>query len=216
MYSGQASVGGAASIRELPTVVISKLAVGPMDNNVYLLRCATTGEQLLIDAAAEPERILNLVGGKSLTGILTTHRHHDHWGALADVTRATDAPTYAHDADADAIEVPTTHRLHDQDSLTVGDVTVGVIHLVGHTPGSLVLTFDDPHGHTHLFTGDCLFPGGIGLTVGRENFESLYRGIVEKIFDRYDDETWIYPGHGDDTILGNERPHLEEWWERKW
>lgn len=216
MYSGHVEVGGRADVCELPTVVISKLAVGPMDNNVYLLRCATTGEQLLIDAAAEPERILNLVGGKTLTGLLTTHRHHDHWGALADVTRATDAPTYAHDADADAIDVPTTHRLHDQDSLTVGNVTVGVIHLVGHTPGSLVLTFDDPHGHTHLFTGDCLFPGGIGLTVDRENFESLYRGVVEKIFDRYDDETWIYPGHGDDTILGNERPHLEEWWERKW
>ncbi|MEE3017598.1 MAG: MBL fold metallo-hydrolase, partial [Actinomycetota bacterium] len=113
MYSGHASVGGPALNRELSTVVIHKLAVGPMDNNVYLLRCTATGEQLLIDAAAEGNRILNLVGGDTLCGVVTTHRHHDHWGALADVTRATHAPTYAHDADADAIDVPTRHRLHD-------------------------------------------------------------------------------------------------------
>ena len=109
MYSGHASVGGPALNRELSTVVIRKLAVGPMDNNVYLLRCTATGEQLLIDAAAEGNRILNLVGGDTLCGVVTTHRHHDHWGALADVTRATHAPTYAHDADADAIDVPTRH-----------------------------------------------------------------------------------------------------------
>ena len=187
-----------------------------MDNNVYLLRCTATGEQLLIDTAAESDRILDLVGGKTLSGVVSTDRHHDHWGALADVTRATHAPTYAHDADADAIEVPTTNRLREQVSITVGDVSPGVIHLIGHTPGSLVIAFDDPNGHTHLFTGDCLFPGGIGLTVGRENFELLYRGVVEKIFDRYDDDTWIYPGHGDDTALGCERPSLAEWWERGW
>ena len=145
--------------------------------------------------------------------------------------RATHAPTYAHDADADAIDVPTRHRLHDEKSITVGDVTLGVIHLVGHnpgslvltfndpqghTPGSLVLTFNDPQGHTHLFTGDCLFPGGVGRTWSPEDFETLYRGVVEKIFDRYDDDTWIYPGHGDDTTLGRERPSLDEWWERGW
>ena len=216
MYSGHASVGGPALNRELSTVVIHKLAVGPMDNNVYLLRCTATGEQLLIDAAAEGNRILNLVGGDTLCGVVTTHRHHDHWSALADVTRATHAPTYAHDADADAIDVPTRHRLRDEESITVGDVILGVIHLVGHTPGSLVLTFNDPHGHTHLFTVDCLFPGGVGRTWSPEDFETLYRGVVEKIFDRYDDDTWVYPGHGDDTTLGRERPSLDNWWKRGW
>jgi glyoxylase-like metal-dependent hydrolase (beta-lactamase superfamily II) len=216
MYSGHASVGGPALNRELSTVVIRKLAVGPMDNNVYLLRCTTTGEQLLIDAAAEANRILDLVGGDTLSGVVTTHRHQDHWGALGDVTRATHAPTYAHDADADAIDVPTRYRLHDEDSITVGDFTMGVIHLVGHTPGSLVITFDDPSGHSHLFTGDCLFPGGVGRTWSPEDFDTLYRGVAEKIFDRYDDDTWIYPGHGDDTTLGRERPSLDEWRERGW
>ena len=216
MYSGHVSVGGRADVRELPLLTISKLAVGEMNNNSYLLRCAATNMQILIDAAAEPDRLIDFIGDDGLAAVVTTHRHHDHWGALNDVVRATGAPTYAHEADADAINVSTTHRLCGEDTITVGELALGTIHLVGHTPGSLVITFDDPHGHTHLFTGDCLFPGGIGLTVGRENFESLYRGVIEKIFDRYDDATWIYPGHGDDTILGNERPHLGEWWERKW
>jgi glyoxylase-like metal-dependent hydrolase (beta-lactamase superfamily II) len=216
MYFGSTSVSAPALNRELSTMVIRKLAVGPMDNNVYLLRCTATGEQLLIDAADESNRILDLVGGDRLSGVVTTHRHHDHWGALADVARATHAPTYAHDADADAIDVPTRHRLRDEDSITVGDVMLGVIHLVGHTPGSLVITFDDPHGHTHLFTGDCLFPGGVGRTWSPEDFDTLYRGVVEKIFDRFDDDTWIYPGHGDDTTLGRERPSLDEWRERGW
>ncbi len=216
MYSGHVSVGGPADVRELPNLVISKLAVGPMDNNAYLLRCTRTGAQLLIDAAAEPDRLLDLVGPDGLSAIVTTHRHQDHWGALAEVAEATGAPIYAHRADADAIGVAITNRVEEGDVIVVGDVALGTIHLVGHTPGSLVLTYDDPAGHKHLFTGDCLFPGGVGRTWSPEDFDSLYAGVVEKIFGRFDDETWIYPGHGDDTILGDERPNLDEWRERGW
>ena len=216
MYSGHVSVGGPADVRELPNLVISKLAVGPMDNNAYLLRCTRTGAQLLIDAAAEPDRLLDLVGPDGLSAIVTTHRHQDHWGALAEVAEATGAPIYAHRADADAIGVAITNRVEEGDVIVVGDVALGTIHLVGHTPGSLVLTYDDPAGHKHLFTGDCLFPGGVGRTWSPEDFDSLYAGVVEKIFGRCDDETWIYPGHGDDTILGDERPNLDEWRERGW
>jgi len=216
MYSGHVSVGGPADVRELPNLVISKLAVGPMDNNAYLLRCTRTGAQLLIDAAAEPDRLLDLVGPDGLSAIVTTHRHQDHWGALAEVAEATGAPIYAHRADADAIGVAITNRVEEGDVIVVGDVALGTIHLVGHTPGSLVLTYDDPAGHNHLFTGDCLFPGGVGRTWSPEDFDSLYAGVVEKIFGRFDDETWIYPGHGDDTILGDERPNLDEWRERGW
>ena len=216
MYSGHVSVGGPADVRELPNLVISKLAVGPMDNNAYLLRCTRTGAQLLIDAAAEPGRLLDLVGPDGLSAIVTTHRHQDHWGALAEVAEATGAPIYAHRADADAIGVAITNRVEEGDVIVVGDVALGTIHLVGHTPGSLVLTYDDPAGHNHLFTGDCLFPGGVGRTWSPEDFDSLYAGVAEKIFGRFDDETWIYPGHGDDTILGDERPNLDEWRERGW
>jgi glyoxylase-like metal-dependent hydrolase (beta-lactamase superfamily II) len=216
MYSGHVSVGGPAHVRELPNLVISKLAVGPMDNNAYLLRCTRTGAQLLIDAAAEPDRLLDLVGPDGLSAMVTTHRHQDHWGALAEVAEATGAPIYAHRADADAIGIAITNRVEEGDVIVVGDVALGTIHLVGHTPGSLVLTYDDPAGHHHLFTGDCLFPGGVGRTWSPEDFDSLYSGVVEKIFGRFDDETWVYPGHGNDTILGDERPNLDEWRERGW
>ncbi len=203
-------------MRELPDVIISKLAVGDMDNNAYLLRCTRTGAQVLIDAAAEPERLLELIGPDGLSAIITTHRHPDHWGALESVAQATGAPVYAHADDADGIDVPIAHRVREGDVIPVGDFALGTIHLVGHTPGSLVLVYDDPTGHHHIFTGDCLFPGGVGRTWSPEDFDSLYEGVVSKIFDRYDDETWIYPGHGADTILGEERPHLAQWRERGW
>lgn len=216
VYSGHVSVGGPAEVRELPDLTISKLAVGEMDNNAYLLRCAHTGAQVLIDAAAEPDRLLDLVGPDGLAAIITTHRHRDHWGALAEVVQATGAPVYAHEADADAIDVPVQHRVREGEVIRVGNNALAMIHLEGHTPGSLVLVYDDPSGHHHMFTGDCLFPGGVGRTWSDSDFDSLYNGVVTKIFDRYDDETWIYPGHGDDTVLGNERPQLTEWRERGW
>lgn len=216
VYTGRVSVGGSADVRELPDLTISKLAVGPMNNNAYLLRCAATGAQVLIDAAAEADRLLDLVGPDGLIGIITTHRHQDHWGALEEVATATGAPIYAHGADADAIGATIANRVDEGDEITFGDIALTTIHLEGHTPGSLVLVYDDPKGHRHMFTGDCLFPGGVGRTWSPEDFDTLYEGVVSKIFDRYDDETWIYPGHGDDTVLGIERPHLSEWRERGW
>lgn len=217
MYTGRVQVAGPADVRELPGIVISKLAVGPHDNNAYLLRCRRTGAQLLIDAAAEPERLLALVGSSPLDAIVTTHRHRDHWGALAEVQRITRARTISGEHDADAIEVPTAVRVTDGDVITVGDITLEVIHLVGHTPGAIVLLYDDPDGPPHLFTGDCLFPGGVGNTFGdADAFTTLLDGVRSRLFDRLPDETWVYPGHGHDTTLGAERPHLPEWRERGW
>ena len=216
MYTGHVSVGGPADVRELPRLTISKLAVGPMDNNAYLLRCAATGAQVLIDAAAEPDRLMDLIGSDGLAAIITTHRHADHWGALAQIQERTGAPLYAHTDDAEGIDLALDHLVHEADVITFGQCALSTIHLVGHTPGSLVLGYDDPAGHTHLFTGDCLFPGGVGRTWSADDFDSLYEGVVAKIFERFDDETWIYPGHGDDTVLGRERPQLAEWRERGW
>lgn len=216
MYTGNVSVGGPADVRELQRLTVSKLAVGPMDNNTYLLRCSSSGAQILIDAAAEPDRIMDLVGADGLVAIITTHRHKDHWGALEHVRERTGAPVYAHEDDAEGIDVPVDVEVRGGDVITFGDSALSTIHLVGHTPGSLVLSYDDPTGHHHLFTGDCLFPGGVGRTWSPGDFDTLYEGVVTKLFDRYDDETWIYPGHGSDTILGNERPHLQEWRGRGW
>ena len=216
MYTGQVTVGGSADVRELPAVVISKLAVGDFDNNAYLLRCRSTGEQLLIDAAAEPQRLLDLIGPGGVVGVLTTHAHRDHWSALADVLAATGAPHLAGAIDADDIDVPTDVRLADGDTVRFGDVVLDVIHLRGHTPGSIALIYDDPEGPPHVFTGDCLFPGGIGRTTTSEDFDSLIGDVTARLFDVLPDETWVYPGHGFDTTLGAERPALDEWRARRW
>lgn len=217
MYTGNVAVAGPADVRELPLLVLSKLAVGAMNNNAYLLRCRRTGVQLLIDAAAEPDRLITLVGPEPLDFVVTTHRHGDHWTALAEIVSMTQASTMAGIYDAPGIDVPTVTSVEDHDLISVGDVTLEVIHLVGHTPGSIALLYDDPDGPPHLFTGDCLFPGGLGNTFGDQAaFESLYLGVTERIFDRLPDETWVYPGHGHDTTVGSERPHLAEWRSRGW
>ncbi len=215
-YHGNVTVGGPADVRELAPLMITKLAVGPHKNNAYLLRCRLTDEQLLIDAAAEPQRLLKTVNG-SLAAVVTTHQHPDHWQALQAVVDATGARTAAGEFDADAIPVRTDLRLRDGDTIHAGYIPLRVIHLAGHTPGSIALLYDDPKGHPHLFTGDCLFPGGVGGTQDDpDRFAALYDGVVEKLFNVLPDETWVYPGHGRDTTLGAERPHLAEWRARGW
>ena len=102
------------------------------------------------------------------------------------------------------------------DRIPVCECELEVIHLVGHTPGTIALLYDDPAGTPHLFTGDSLFPGGVGKTWSAEDFRSLIDDVSTKLFDRLPDETWFYPGHGDDSTLGAERPHLPEWRERGW
>ncbi len=214
-YTGHVDPRGHEAVRELPDLTITKVSVGPMDNNAYLLRCRHTGEQLLIDAADDAGRLVDLVGDDGLATVVTTHRHDDHWQALADVVAATGARSVAHAHDATAI--PGTHdTVVDGDVVKVGDVELTVIHLVGHTPGSVALLYRDPAGHPHLFTGDSLFPGGPGRTVSPGNFRSLMTDLETKIFGPLPDDTWVYPGHGDDTTLGAERGKLPDWWARGW
>ena len=215
-YSGEVEVGGSADTREAGDLIITKVAVGPMSNNAYMLRCAITGEQALIDAAAEPDTLLELVGDAGLARVVTTHRHPDHWQALSAVVDATGAETVASPVDAEEIPVPTTNPVTDGARVRVGSCELEVIGLVGHTPGSIALAYDDPDGIVHLFTGDSLFPGGVGKTHSPEDFASLIGDVETKLFDRFDDDTWFYPGHGNDSKLGIERPHLAEWRERGW
>ncbi|MEU2871513.1 MBL fold metallo-hydrolase [Streptomyces olivoreticuli] len=216
-YSGAVKVGGPADVHELTDLMISKVAVGPMNNNAYLLRCRATDEQLLIDAAAEPHTLIGLIGDSGIASVVTTHRHGDHWQALREVVDATGARTYAGRHDAEGIPVPTDVPVEDGDTIRVGRVELTARHLVGHTPGSIALVYDDPHGHPHLFTGDCLFPGGVGNTHDDPKaFASLLGDVETKLFGQLPDETWVYPGHGADTTLGAERPHLAEWRARGW
>jgi glyoxylase-like metal-dependent hydrolase (beta-lactamase superfamily II) len=212
-YTGDVEVGGAPDVRELPGLTITKLAVGPYDNNAYLLRCTATGERVLIDAANEPERLLRLIGDAPLARVITTHRHQDHWGALAEVVDATHASTIAHPDDAEALPLPVTDPVEHGGTVRVGEAALSVIHLRGHTPGSIALLYDGEH----LFTGDSLFPGGPGNTWGdKTRFTQLMDDLEERVFGPLPDSTWIYPGHGKDTTLGRERPHIPEWRERGW
>jgi glyoxylase-like metal-dependent hydrolase (beta-lactamase superfamily II) len=216
-YHGNVKVGGPPAVRELADLVVTKVAVGPYDNNSYLLRCRATDEQLLIDAANDAAVLLRLVGDDPLTRIVTTHRHLDHWQALEEVAAATGARTAAHRLDAGGIGVRTDDLLDDGEEVSFGRVSLEVIHLPGHTPGSIALLYDDPKGHPHLFTGDCLFPGGPGNTDrDPQRFTSLMDGLEQKVFGRLPDETWVYPGHGADTTLGAERPAIPEWRARGW
>lgn len=214
-YSGEVTVGGPADVHELKDLMITKIAVGPMNNNAYLLRCRATDEQLLIDAANDAEALLGMIGDDGIASVVTTHQHGDHWQALAEVVAATGARTYAGRDDAEGIPVPTDVLVDDGDTIQVGRVELTARHLVGHTPGSIALVYDDPHGHPHVFTGDCLFPGGPGRTTRPQDFKSLMEGLEARIFP-LPDETWIYPGHGNDTTLGAERPQISAWWERGW
>jgi glyoxylase-like metal-dependent hydrolase (beta-lactamase superfamily II) len=214
-YTGAVTPGGPADVRDLPALTISKLSVGPMDNNAYLLRCKETGEQLIVDAANDAPALLDLIGSAGLSTVVTTHQHGDHWQALLAVLKATGARSVAHSADADGIP-DVDETVADGDTVRVGDVSLEVIHLVGHTPGSICLLYRDPSGSPHLFTGDSLFPGGPGRTTNPTDFGSLMDDLEAKVFGRLPDETWFYPGHGNDSTLGAERPSIPEWRARGW
>jgi glyoxylase-like metal-dependent hydrolase (beta-lactamase superfamily II) len=221
-YTGKVSPGGTPDTRELADLVITKVAVDPqMSNNCYLLRCRATDEQVLIDAAADTAVLRSVIGDGGLTKVVTTHQHWDHHRALADVVAATGAVVVAGEDDAEAITEQTGVRVDDRvtdgDTIEFGTIRLQVIHLAGHTPGSVALLYDDPEGTPHLWTGDSLFPGGVGNTQGdTDRFASLLHDVTTKIFDRLPDETWFYPGHGDDSTLGEQRPHLQEWRQRGW
>jgi glyoxylase-like metal-dependent hydrolase (beta-lactamase superfamily II) len=217
-YSGHTDPGGAAARRDLGALTITKVSVGPMDNNAYLLVCTTSGEALLVDAANEPDRLAEVVGsadGAQLRTTVTTHRHYDHWQALGAVADKFGTRQVAHPLDAPELPVAVDDTVEQGDTISVGQVSLEVIHLRGHTPGSIALVYRADDG-PHIFTGDSLFPGGPGKTGSPDDFASLMNDLEERVFGTLPDETWVYPGHGDDTTLGRERPHLGEWRERGW
>ena len=211
--------GAPLLVRLSPTVTMTKISVGgPMDNNAYLLQ-SRGGATVLIDAANDSHRLLPLIGEQPVDTIVTTHRHADHWQALAVVAEHTGARLVAGRPDAEAIEreagVRGIEQVWDGDAVDLGEESLRVIGLVGHTPGSIALAYRIGVV-PHLFTGDSLFPGGPGRTHFEEDFASLMDDLERKVFGAFGDDTVVHPGHGDDTTLGIERPHLTEWRERGW
>lgn len=220
---------GMSLLHQTADASIRSISVSKMNNNVYLVTSRRTGAQVLIDAADDAPAIERMLRESSddsaepthLELVVTTHRHADHVRALATIAETTGAPLAAGVDDADAIEETTGIRIRDRlahgDTVEVDGMALEVIHLRGHTPGSVALALRDQEGPTHLLTGDSLFPGGVGNTWDdAERFEQLLTDVTERVFNVFPDETLVHPGHGAGTTLGTERPHLTEWRERGW
>ena len=212
-------------IYDLPALTIRGISVSDMDNNVYLLTAKESGAQLLIDAADDLPAIQQLLADGAadtsaaprLELIATTHQHWDHVRALKELAEATGAPTAAGTDDADALPVAVDQRLGHGDKVAVDGFELAAVHLRGHTPGSIAFVYQDPEGPAHIFSGDSLFPGGVGNTQkDTERFNQLLSDVTERLFGAYPDTAVVHPGHGRPTTLGAERPHLDEWRARGW
>jgi glyoxylase-like metal-dependent hydrolase (beta-lactamase superfamily II) len=210
---------------DLPALTIRRVSVSEMDNNVYLLTAKASGAQVLIDAADDLPAIQQLLqdaaGDTAVTPklelIATTHQHWDHVRALPALVEATGARTAAGKDDADALPVAVDVLLDHGDVGHFDGFDLTAVHLRGHTPGSVALVYQDPEGATHIFSGDSLFPGGVGNTQkDPERFNQLITDVSKRLFDAYPDSAVVHPGHGKPTTLGAERPHLEEWRARGW
>lgn len=202
--------------QNLPATV-TKFSVSEMDNNVYLVACETTGAIALIDAADDAARIIEVAGSDArVEQIVTTHRHWDHHRALVDVAEHYGAPTAAGAPDAAELPVTPDRELLHGDTITIGHLTLEVVALRGHTPGSVALVLNSGTDQPVIFTGDSLFPGGPGKTDGAAEFTQLIADLEARVFDRFGDTTVVHPGHGDSTTLGAERDDLTSWRDRGW
>jgi glyoxylase-like metal-dependent hydrolase (beta-lactamase superfamily II) len=190
-------------------LIVRKIEVGTMENNTYLLECPETHDALLIDGCFEPEKIIGGSSGASIVAIVQTHGHGDHIQALPELVDKLRVPVLAHPAESYPVSID--RKLDDGDEIEFGNRAARVLHTPGHTPGGICLLVG-----RHLVSGDTLFPGGPGNTWGdRDRFNEIIDSIRTKLFV-LDDDTAVYPGHGRDTTIGAERPHLQEWIDRGW
>ncbi len=215
-YDGRVEPDGVWQDRRDGALHVRKFSVEEMDNNIYLIRCSASNEGLLVDAAARADRIRQAIADVDVRAVVQTHGHWDHVRAWGDLKEDPGLPIWGHPGDQDLFPHPLDRELADGEVINVGLLRIEVLHIPGHTPGSCSYLV---HGdeRDHLFTGDTLFPGGPGNTFGNADaFTQIMDGLQARVFGQFDDRTWIYPGHGNDTTLGRERPHVEGWRERGW
>ena len=194
------------------TADVHKVVVGPMDNNVYVLRCRATGDAVLLDAANEHERLLELCRTLGVRKVLETHGHWDHIQAVPELR---DAGYSVHVTAQDAAMLPSYYEVLTHDEvIEVGHLRLHTIHTPGHTPGSMCFKLD---GAPILFSGDTLFPGGPGNTTFEGgDFPTIISSIEDRLFSPLAADTIVLPGHGDQTTIGAESPNLQEWVDRGW
>ncbi|MGO9342239.1 MAG: MBL fold metallo-hydrolase [Acidimicrobiales bacterium] len=193
-------------------VEVHKVVVGPMDNNVYVIRCRQTGEAVLIDAANEHEQLLEMCKALGVRQVLETHGHWDHIQAVPAVR---DAGYSVGVTAADASMLPAYDMVIEDDAvISVGDLRIRTLATPGHTPGSICFAVE---GTPLLLSGDTLFPGGPGATnFEGGDFQTIIKSIDERMFKKFDASTIVLPGHGTRTTIGDESPHLQEWVDRGW
>jgi glyoxylase-like metal-dependent hydrolase (beta-lactamase superfamily II) len=206
-----AGTGSDTLIWDATGVEIHQVVVGPVDNNVLILRCTETGDAVLLDAANEHERLLELCQRLGVRRVLETHGHWDHIQA---VPQLRDAGYSVGVTAQDAAMLPSYDEvIEDESVIDVGRLRLHTIHTPGHTPGSMCFRLE---GHPILFSGDTLFPGGPGNTTFEGgDFDTIIGSVDRKLFT-LPPETIVLPGHGDRTTIGTERPHLQEWIDRGW
>ncbi len=196
---------------ETSDVRIEKIVVGPFENNVFVVRSKGTGDAVIVDAANEHELLLEVSRATGVRRVLTTHGHFDHIQA---VTQMRDAGIDVGIAAEDAQMLPSyDFVIPDDDVIEVGDLRLHTIHTPGHTPGSTCFLLE---GHPIVFSGDTLFPGGPGNTsFENASFDTIIQSIDRRLFTLPGD-TLVLPGHGLDTTIASESPHLDEWIARGW
>jgi len=215
-YTGHVEPDGDWQDRRDGNLLVRKLSVEDMDNNVYVIACRRTKEALLVDAAARADRIRVALDGFRPLAVVQTHGHWDHVRAWQALREDPGLPVWGHPGDGALFPAAADRELLGGDILEVGDLAVEVLHVPGHTRGSLLYLVEADE-RPHLFSGDTLFPGGPGNTFGdRARHRQVMDGLERDVFGRLPDHTWVYPGHGDDTTLGVERPHLAAWRARGW
>lgn len=202
------------------SVDVYKTSVGEMDNNCYLLVDRDAPDNaLLIDACDEAAHLKALAdaAGATVRTIVTTHSHGDHVQALGELLEEWGATHVASSLDAPDLPAPVDRRVDQGDIVSFGaDSDLVAFIMRGHTRGGVGLALDEGDGPAHLFVGDSLFPGGVGKTSSQENFAQLLHDVEERVFDAYPGDAVVHPGHGSDTTVGSESPHLEEWRNRGW
>jgi glyoxylase-like metal-dependent hydrolase (beta-lactamase superfamily II) len=197
-------------------LLLRRRSVSEMDNNVYVLACSRTGQALVVDAADDAVAIRELVLDLLPLAVVQTHGHWDHVRAWAELTEDPGLEVWGHEGDLELYPQAPDRLLVDGQLLQVGDLTIEVLHVAGHTEGSLLLL---AHGDQRdwLVSGDTLFPGGPGSTGGDvERHARIMDGLEQRVFARLADTTVVLPGHGDVTTIGTERPSLRTWRERGW